>query len=107
MVAALAVLWISVPILGRFGTVRAAMQDGPAMKAAVVGSVCGPFLGVTLSMVAVTYAIAGVASTLMSLMPVFVIPVIWVVFHQKTTIRGMAGAIVAVIGVAILFLVPG
>jgi len=107
MVAALAVLWITVPILQRFWTVRDAMRDIPAMKAAFVGSVCGPFLGVTLSMVAVTYAIAGVASTLMSLMPIFVIPVVWVAFHQKTTYRGIAGAIVAVIGVAILFLVPG
>jgi len=107
MVAALAALWITVPLLQRFGSVSAAMRDIPAMKASFVGSVCGPFLGVTLSMVAVTYAIAGVASTLMSLMPIFVIPVVWLAFHQKTTNRGIAGAIVAVIGVAILFLVPG
>jgi drug/metabolite transporter (DMT)-like permease len=41
---------------------------------------------------------------LMSLMPVFMIPVIWVIYKEKTNWRGIAGAVLAVVGVAILFL---
>jgi drug/metabolite transporter (DMT)-like permease len=58
----------------------------------------------TLSMVAVADTQAGIAQTLMSLMPVFIIPVIWIIYREKTNWRGILGAIVAIIGVAILFL---
>ena len=61
-------------------------------------------MGVTLSMVAVTYTNAGVAQTLMSLMPVLIISVVWILYKQRTSLRGMLGAAIAVIGVAILFL---
>ena len=40
----------------------------------------------------------------MSLMPIIVIPVIWVLYKQRTTWRGIIGAGVAIAGVAILFL---
>jgi drug/metabolite transporter (DMT)-like permease len=58
----------------------------------------------TLSMVAVAYIAAGIAQTLMSLMPVLIIPVVWVVYREKTNWRGILGAVVAIIGVAILCL---
>jgi drug/metabolite transporter (DMT)-like permease len=58
----------------------------------------------TLSMVAIANAEAGVAQTLMSLMPVFIIPVTWIIYREKTSWRGILGAVVAVTGVAILFL---
>jgi len=62
-------------------------------------------LGVTLSMVAVTYTQAGIAQTLMSLMPVLIIPIVWVLYKQRTSWRGILGAVVAVIGVAILLII--
>jgi drug/metabolite transporter (DMT)-like permease len=55
-------------------------------------------------MVGVAYAGASIAQTLMSLMPVFMIPVIWVIYKEKTNRHGTAGAILAVVEVAILFL---
>jgi len=64
----------------------------------------GPFAGMTLSMVAVAYAQTGIAQTLMSLMPVMIIPVIWIIYKERTNWRGILGASIAVIGVAILFL---
>jgi drug/metabolite transporter (DMT)-like permease len=38
-------------------------------------------------------------------MPVFIIPVVWVLYREKTSMRGVLGALVAVIGVALLFLI--
>jgi len=52
----------------------------------------------------VRYAKTGVAATLMALMPVFVIPFVWLLYREKTNRRGLIGAVIAVIGVAILFL---
>jgi len=40
----------------------------------------------------------------MSLMPVLIIPVVWIMYKQRTSWRGMLGAAMAVVGVAILFL---
>lgn len=103
MVVASAFVWIMVTVSGRLPRVLKARTDTRAIGQTLAGAVTGPFLGVWLSMVAVTYAIAGVAATLMSLMPVMVIPVLWLLFRQKTSARGIVGAAVAVIGVAILF----
>jgi drug/metabolite transporter (DMT)-like permease len=62
-------------------------------------------MGVTFSMVAVTYTQAGIAQTLMSLMLILIIPVVWILYKQRTSWRGILGAAVAVIGIAILFLI--
>jgi drug/metabolite transporter (DMT)-like permease len=104
MIAGTIVVWLFIIIIGRFPELIKSFKDGSAMKATVSGAFFGPFLGVWLSMVAVAYALAGVAATLMSLMPIIVIPVLWLLYKQKTSWRGMVGAIVAIAGVAILFL---
>ncbi len=98
-------IWMCVLVVGKLPELRKALKDRHGMKCTAGGALIGPFIGVTLSMVAVTYIAAGVAQTLMSLMPVFIIPVIWVLYKQRTSWRGIAGAIIAVVGVAILFLV--
>jgi drug/metabolite transporter (DMT)-like permease len=73
------------------------------MKYTSAGALVGPFLGMTLSLVAISETATGIASTLTSLMPVFIIPVVWIIYREKTSWRGIIGAIIAVIGVAILF----
>jgi len=37
-------------------------------------------------------------------MPVLIIPVVWILYKQRTTLRGILGAAVTLIGVSILFL---
>jgi drug/metabolite transporter (DMT)-like permease len=91
-------------VTGKSSKLRQALKDQKAIKNTVAGAVVGPFLGVTLSMVAVTYTQAGIAQTLMSLMPVLIIPIVWVLYKQRTSWRGILGAVVAVIGVAILLI---
>ena len=81
-----------------------AARDREGIKYAAAGALVGPVVGMTLSMVAIANAEAGVAQTLMSLMPVFIIPVTWIIYREKTSWRGILGAVVAVTGVAILFL---
>ena len=73
-----------------------------ALGFTVIGAIFGPVLGVWLSMVAVNNAPAGIAATLMSLSPVFILPLAVLVEKEKLTIRAWMGAVVAVIGVCML-----
>jgi drug/metabolite transporter (DMT)-like permease len=104
MVVAAIFIWIFVLTTGKWSNVLDSLKDRKGITRTFGGAVTGPFLGVWLSMVAVTYTKAGVAATLISLMPVMIIPVVWILFKQKTSWRGILGAGIAVIGVAILFL---
>ncbi|MFQ6063936.1 MAG: DMT family transporter [Candidatus Bathyarchaeia archaeon] len=97
-------VWICALITGKLKELHKALKNRRGIKYTAAGAFIGPFMGVTLSMVAVAYTEAGTAQTLMSLMPVLIIPVVWVLYGQRTSLRGILGAIVAVIGVAILFL---
>ncbi len=98
-------IWTCVVVMRRLPEVRKALKSKKGMGHTAAGAFIGPFVGVTLSMIAVAYTQAGIAQTLMSLMPVFIIPAIWVLYKQKTSWRGVMGAIVAVIGVVILLLI--
>jgi drug/metabolite transporter (DMT)-like permease len=97
-------VWTCALFWGKLPELHKAVKDKDGMKYAAGGALIGPFLGMTLSMVAVAYAQAGVAQTLMSLAPIIIIPVVWVIHRERTNWRGIFGAVVAVIGVAILFL---
>ena len=104
MLVAAVFLWIMIALAGKAPGVFRSFRDRKAMGQTLGGASMGPFMGVWLSMVAITYTYTGVAATLMSLMPVIVIPVIWILYRQRTSWRGLAGAAVAVAGVAILFM---
>jgi len=97
-------VWICVVVAGKLPEIKRSLSDKRAIKLTSGGAFLGPFLGVWFSMIAVTHTQAGVAMTLMSLMPVMIIPVVWVLYKEKTSRRGIIGAIVAVFGVTILFL---
>jgi drug/metabolite transporter (DMT)-like permease len=97
-------IWVLALFSGRVARVFTAVHDIDGMKNTAVASFLGPYLGITLSMVAVTFTETGVAQTLLSLMPVMIIPVVWISHHQRTSWRGILGAIVAVVGVTIIFL---
>jgi drug/metabolite transporter (DMT)-like permease len=104
MIAASVFFLIAMVVMKRLGAMRDALSDQKGMTATVAGTIIGPFLGVWTFMVAVSNAEIGVVSTLGSLMPVFIIPVVWVLYRQKTSWRGVVGAVIAFIGVAVLMM---
>lgn len=67
------------------------------------GAITGPAIGVWLSLIAVQKAPVGIASTLMALTPVFLIPISAVVFKERPTTRMIAGTLIAFAGTALLF----
>lgn len=78
-------------------------QFPKALRFAFAGAMVGPFLGVWLSLIAVQFAKVGIASTLMSLTPIFHLPV-GIILKEKISKQAIAGTFIAMIGVAIIFL---
>jgi len=89
--------------IGWWPRVRTALADRPALVPTGIGAFFGPFLGVSLSLVAIKYTYAGVAATLMALVPVLIIPVSVLLFGEKVSRTAVLGAVVAVAGTALLF----
>jgi drug/metabolite transporter (DMT)-like permease len=81
------------------------MKDKKALLEITAGALTGPALGVVLSLVAIAHAHIGVASTLMSLTPVFLLPVSYLLFKERITTRAIIGTMIALLGVILLFLV--
>ena len=82
---------------------RHAITDRRAMLFALLATIFGPFVGVSLSLMATLYTNTGVAQTIMSLTPVLIILPAWLWFRQPVTWREVVGAIVSVVGVALFF----
>ncbi|HYB66905.1 MAG TPA: DMT family transporter, partial [Candidatus Acidoferrales bacterium] len=85
-------IWVLALVVGKIPEVVRATRNRYGMRDTAAASLVGPYLGITLSMVAVTLTETGVAQTLLSLMPVMIIPVIWILYGQRTSWRGMMGA---------------
>jgi drug/metabolite transporter (DMT)-like permease len=84
--------------------VASALRDRRALAFTAVGAFFGPFLGVSLSLFAVRHTVSGVAASIMALQPVLIIPLVVLLHRERVGIGGIAGALVAVAGVALLFL---
>lgn len=79
------------------------LHDRQAMKLTMGAVVCGPTIGVSLSLLATLYTSTGVAQTLMSLTPIIILLPAWLWQHQRVTRWEVIGAIIAVAGAALFF----
>lgn len=104
MVAAALAVWI-LGFLRRdnLATLRK-LNDARSVLLTAGGALCGPFLGVWMSLKAVKHTEAGIAAAIMAMVPVIVIPLVIIFYKEKVSIRAVFGAILASGGVAILFL---
>ena len=91
-------------ILRKTTQLRTALNDRQGMKFALLTTFFGPFLGVSLSLMAVQYANAGIASTLMALTPVLIIVPYAIINKQKISGKEILGTIITVSGAALFFL---
>jgi len=88
------------------GQLRSTWRRLAAREAAfptLAGAVAGPYVGVTLSLVALRAAPVGVASTLMALPPVLLLFVERFVFGTPIRLRAVLGTAIALAGVALIF----
>lgn len=102
VLAALPGYLVLVTVLGRWPLMYRAAGNVRAMGVLVVGSFVGPFLGVALCLVALRHCPAGVVTTIVSTMPVLVLPFSILFFNEKVSLRAAAGAVLSVLGVALM-----
>jgi len=100
---ALIVLWAVAAGRGQATDTFRRLRDRRALAALVGGSISGPFLGIWLSLIAIQNAPLGIASTLMALPPVLLIPLEYVLYRRRISNRGIAGTLIAMVGVAFIF----
>lgn len=89
---------------GETSEVPKMLRNRKAMTALTVATFFGPFIGVSFSLLAVVYTSTGIAATLMALVPIFILLPSRIFFKQQITRLDILGSLVAVGGVAILFI---
>ncbi|MGB7874662.1 MAG: DMT family transporter [Anaerolineales bacterium] len=105
MLAAVIVLWALAGIQGKTGATINSMREKPNVLGwLTLAAFTGPVLGATLSLFALQHTQVGIASTLIALPPVFLLPISWIVFKEKFDWGAVLGTLVAISGVALLFL---
>ena len=104
MFTAMLIIWAISAFRGQTKETLKAFKNGKAVLYSFAGAVFGPFIGVWMSLVAVAHIAAGVAATLNSTTPIWVIPVLRILYREKVSWRALLGAAVTVTGVALLIL---
>jgi drug/metabolite transporter (DMT)-like permease len=99
---------IFLPVLLIFGKyknpIKTYKNNFKALASTTGGTISGPYLGITFSMIAVAHTNVGIAATLMSTMPVLMLPLVKYFYKDKLGWKAIIGAFITVAGVAILFM---
>lgn len=90
--------------LGWYPRVATTLRQPRVVGQIALGAFLGPFLGVGLFHVSIQHIAVGVTQTIVSLTPVMVIPLAIFLEKDRVTLRALAGALVAVLGVGLLLL---
>ena len=95
---------ILISLIKRWPKVKQAVMDSSSMKFILIGSIFGPFLGVYVSLLAVKFTSVGIASTIMGIIPVLIIPPAILLYKEKVTWKEVIGAFIALGGIALFFM---
>jgi len=95
---------VLVTLLRRWPGIVSALMHSQGMVRIGIGSFFGPFLGVSFSLLAIQYTQTGIASTLMALVPILIIPPVVIFYKQKITWAEIAGVVISLCGVTLLFI---
>ena len=86
-----------------FGPMRAALRDSKLLRTVVIATLLGTYLGIWLQVTGLRYTSAGIAATLSSTSPIFILPLSALFLGDRVGLRAIGGACLAVAGVAVLF----
>lgn len=75
-----------------------------ALTFTFIGSIIGPYLGITFSMIAISYTKVGIASTIMASVPILMLPFAKYYYKERLSWKSIFGAVLAVGGIALLFI---
>ena len=105
MLAAVIALWLLALLQRQVGSTLKTLQANlSAVKLMALAALIGPVIGVSLSLLSVQNAPIGVASVLTSLSPIFMLPFSHFLLKERLGWQPVAGTLLAMLGVVILFL---
>ena len=90
-------------VRGRVGEFFRSVKKDAAWKKMLPASFLGTYLGVWLCIIAYERTALGIATPMHSTSPIFVLPLAYLVHKQKVSWRAFVGALVAIGGIALLF----
>jgi drug/metabolite transporter (DMT)-like permease len=91
--------------LGRLKNMISAIKNQNGMIGILIGSFFGPFIGVSLSLYSIQHIKnTGVASTIMAIVPILIIPPSILLFKQKITKAEIIGTFLCISGIVIFFI---
>lgn len=102
MLAGIPLFILVVVLAGRTKDTLAALKNAPAMAYMTLGAFGGPFLGVTLFTISLQYVSPSVTQTMVSLVPILMIPVVVLTGKETVSPRALLGTLTAVAGVFLL-----
>jgi len=102
VIAAFACFLVYFTATGTWHDVRRGFRNKRAIGYTALGSFLGPFIGVSLSLLVLHYLTTGVAATILSLVPVFIIPFSVFLHKEQVSFRSIFGAFIAVFGIYML-----
>lgn len=104
MSSAFLALWLVTVVQGQVvSTVKQASVQRIGLLYILGGAIFGPLVGVSLSLFAIQNTNVGIASTLIALPPVFLLPVGYFILKEHISWRAVLGTVLAVVGVGLLF----
>ncbi len=104
IVAGTAGFAVLISAMKRWQSIREGIVHRQAMQNIALGSFFGPFLGVAFSLLAILHTETGIASTIMAIIPVLIIPPAILFYKHKVSLSEVIGAIISVGGVALFFI---
>jgi drug/metabolite transporter (DMT)-like permease len=90
-------------ITNRWKYLITALKNRKALGRVSIGAFFGPFLGVSFSLWAIKFTTTGVASAIMSIVPVLIIPFSVFIMKEKFNPKELIGAVIAMAGVFLFF----
>ena len=97
-------IWVLAALAREGRRTVGALRDRRATAFTAGGALAGPFLGVVLYLFAIQKVPAGVAASIVAFYPILAILIAARFQGERLTVRYLAGAVLAVAGVVVLFL---
>lgn len=95
---------IVVSFFRRWKAVGGAIRQTKPMLLMLLGATFGPFIGVSMSLLAAQHTNTGIAATIMAITPILIIPPTLIFFKQAVSWKEIIGAIISVAGVSLFFI---
>ena len=98
-------LLLLLSIMGKYSNpIKIYKKDKSALKYVLLGTVFGPVLGVTSSLISLHYVPVSIAQTLFSTSPIFMLPISHFIMKDKVNSRAIIGVFIAIIGISLLLM---